>query len=386
MASRERLARVPLASLTVEEFRDRYMIPNEPVLLTGATHGWRAVAEWVTPRGAPDISRLAALFGASSASVVEEGGARRTMRLSEYADWWRARSAATPPLYLKDWHLPALFPSYGAYTPPPHLAEDWLNEHWRQAAATEAGDHRFVYVGPAGSRTPLHADVLFSYSWSANVCGSKRWILVPASQRGLVSDRATAPLATDVHLLEQAAAGLRLVEVEQQAGELLFVPSGWYHQVENTTDVISINHNWLNAYNAHWSIVRLAETLVEIKSRLAADDASDGALCELLLEQRCGLGLCGLCELLLGVLRRRLPVAVRRSGRLEKKRMRETEESMPHRTSLECDRAAETLRETIATIEREYESPWESTMQQIVDEARLLLCSYPGSHQGQNVS
>jgi transcription termination factor Rho len=35
-------------------------------------------------------------------------------------------------------------------------------------------DYRFVYLGPAGSWTGAHADVLRSYSWSANVCGKKR--------------------------------------------------------------------------------------------------------------------------------------------------------------------------------------------------------------------
>ena len=28
-------------------------------------------------------------------------------------------------------------------------------------------------------RTPFHADVLRSYSWSANVCGRKKWIIYP---------------------------------------------------------------------------------------------------------------------------------------------------------------------------------------------------------------
>lgn len=37
----------------------------------------------------------------------------------------------------------------------------------------DCSDYRFVYLGPQGSWTPLHADVLRSYSWSANVCGRK---------------------------------------------------------------------------------------------------------------------------------------------------------------------------------------------------------------------
>ena len=35
-----------------------------------------------------------------------------------------------------------------------------------------------------------------------------------------------------------------------EAGETFFVPSGWYHSVENLSPfVISINHNWCNAVN-----------------------------------------------------------------------------------------------------------------------------------------
>ena len=30
-----------------------------------------------------------------------------------------------------------------------------------------------------GTRTPLHHDVLFSHSWSANICGRKHWIFYP---------------------------------------------------------------------------------------------------------------------------------------------------------------------------------------------------------------
>ena len=29
------------------------------------------------------------------------------------------------------------------------------------------------------TRTPFHSDVLRSHSWSANICGSKRWIFFP---------------------------------------------------------------------------------------------------------------------------------------------------------------------------------------------------------------
>lgn len=39
------------------------------------------------------------------------------------------------------------------------------------------------------------------------------------------------------------------IYVTQEAGDAIFVPSGWYHQVTNLEDTVSINHNWFNGYN-----------------------------------------------------------------------------------------------------------------------------------------
>ncbi|KAK9669476.1 hypothetical protein RND81_13G133100 [Saponaria officinalis] len=42
------------------------------------------------------------------------------------------------------------------------------------------------------------------------------------------------------------------LECTQTKDEIIFVPSGWFHQVHNLEDTISINHNWFNAYNLDW--------------------------------------------------------------------------------------------------------------------------------------
>ena len=41
----------------------------------------------------------------------------------------------------------------------------------------------------------------------------------------------------------------RNYEVIQEPGDVIFVPSGWHHQVHNLEDTISINHNWFNGAN-----------------------------------------------------------------------------------------------------------------------------------------
>ena len=78
------------------------------------------------------------------------------------------------------------------------------------------------------------------------------------------------------------------------------------HQVLNTADTISVNHNWLNACNARWALLRLREVLAAVRLGLA-EEAGDQELCMGLLSARCGLDLYQWAELLAGVARRRLP-------------------------------------------------------------------------------
>jgi hypothetical protein len=106
--------------------------------------------------------------------------------------------------YVKDWHFHRTFPADAArLIPTPRLfSDDWLNGFARApaddalSASTCRSGYEFVYVGPAGSGTRLHADVAGSYSWSAHVCGTKTWRFLPPTDTYLVRDvfgRALAP-------------------------------------------------------------------------------------------------------------------------------------------------------------------------------------------------
>lgn len=92
----------------------------------------------------------------------------------------------------------------------------------------------------AVTRTPFHADVFRSYSWSANICGRKKWLLYPPGQEDFLRDT-HGNLPYDVTSAELRDGGLfphfeeacQPLEIIQEAGEIIFVPSGWHHQVYN---------------------------------------------------------------------------------------------------------------------------------------------------------
>lgn len=129
---------------------------------------------------------------------------------------------------------------------------------------------------------------------------------------------------------------------------------------------------------------RLSETLTDAKSRLAEDEATDGTLCESLLEQRCGMGLTGLCDFLAGVIRRRLSELPINSGTSQaphaplrkKAKILDNEKAskpQPVRLTFACQQAAVMLREAIATLEGEYDLPLEPPLQDIFEQSAEVL-------------
>ncbi|KAI0664786.1 Clavaminate synthase-like protein [Cubamyces menziesii] len=261
----QRCPRIFLAP-SYEQFLKDYLLPNKPVIIgPSLIASWPACRLWAREDGRINWEYLKAEYGHLSVTVADcstrefSDQHRETMSFREVVSLWETGKGQT--LYVKDWHLARTFleasaenASYDAfYTTPDIFRDDWMNAYY--SAHTE-DDFRFVYVGAAGTFTPLHRDVYTSYSWSTNVCGRKRWWLFPPEQTPLLFRKGGEEhleTAFDVRDVDSAQYPLfhqaSPIVIEQEAGETIFVPSGWYHQVENLTDCISINHNWCNSVN-----------------------------------------------------------------------------------------------------------------------------------------
>ncbi|KAL0019101.1 hypothetical protein WJX77_004127 [Trebouxia sp. C0004] len=283
--------------LSYEQFVQRFMQPNLPVVIQGLTCDWQASKDWVTAANGVNIDFIAHHFGQAQVLVSN------TTRLN---------GGCAPRLDMTDWHFANEYPDCNAYQTPCYFQEDWLNEFYdirqrrpqqrhragsaddtlqagpvadkgdveeRAANGDRSGgsnagcdiassDYRFVYLGCKGTWTPLHADVLRSYSWSTNVTGRKRWKLLPPQFTHLLYDRFGREMAATFDIGKSDGrdrfpnldtACQHTIECVQEAGETIFVPSGWHHTVENIEDTLSINHNWLNGYNIHWALALLQQ-------------------------------------------------------------------------------------------------------------------------------
>ncbi|KAM4689710.1 2-oxoglutarate and iron-dependent oxygenase JMJD4 [Discoglossus pictus] len=246
-------------------FFHNYLLANTPCIFSAKfTQDWGSRKSWVTADNKPNWDHLLQRFGDSLVPVANcdvkeyNSNPKEQIPLQEYIKYCRdytENNYQSPKgcLYLKDWHMCREFPEQDVYKTPEYFSSDWLNEYWDAIAGD---DYRFVYMGPKGSWTPFHADVFRSYSWSANVCGQKKWLLFPPGQEEYLKDchgnlpyDVTLPCLKDSTMYPDASKCCLPIEVLQEAGQILFVPSGWHHQVYNTEDTISINHNWVNGCN-----------------------------------------------------------------------------------------------------------------------------------------
>ncbi len=121
----------------------------------------------------------------------------------------------------------------------------------------QSPDHRWLIVGPGRSGSTFHKDPNATSAWNAVLKGSKYWIMFPSSPSippppGVyVSDdqsEVTSPLSIAEWLLgfhAEARQTAGCVEGVCSEGEVLHVPSGWYHLVLNLEPSIAITQNFI---------------------------------------------------------------------------------------------------------------------------------------------
>ncbi|KAK4954566.1 hypothetical protein LTR10_007999 [Elasticomyces elasticus] len=234
-----------LLDLTPAEFEADWV--NRPFILTAPVKEWPIYRTW-------------------SAERLLEKHADTPFR-AESVDWplttyidYMTTNADESPLYLFDHSFAEKMsltissqPNESAdYWPPTAFGDDLFN-----VLGEQRPDHRWLIVGPARSGSTFHKDPNATSAWNAVLKGRKYWILFPASPAippppGVyVSEdqsEVTSPLSIAEWLLgfhAEARETKGCVEGICGEGEVVHVPSGWYHLVLNLEGSIAVTQNFV---------------------------------------------------------------------------------------------------------------------------------------------
>jgi ribosomal protein L16 Arg81 hydroxylase len=134
---------------------------------------------------------------------------------------------------------------------PPYLVPETLNER------------SFLWMGPAGTVTPLHHDEVCLFH--LQVVGRKRWRLISPMQTPLVYNYNQVFSQVDLEspnlLRFPLFSDVNVLDVVVNPGEAIFLPLAWWHHVRSLDISISLSFSNLrvpgrfeyeNPRNTHW--------------------------------------------------------------------------------------------------------------------------------------
>jgi hypothetical protein len=251
------------ANLSCEDFAEQYLAPNRPVVVTDAMRQWKALSRWT-----PEFFR--AEFGEMKFTILdyeqgqgpyqEHGGVEYSM--AQFIDRVLESTDENPAPYFRNRVLYDLFPSLRQDIEPlpAYFQPNWLSERYLVKQVGEAlnrGAAIELYIGGKGGAFPvLHFDGAATHAFLMQIYGRKRFILYPPAQTPYLYpseqkpnfsmiDSIDKPDLDRFPLFAKAVPTTFILE----PGELVFVPSRWWHTTKMLTPSITVSINVANRSN-----------------------------------------------------------------------------------------------------------------------------------------
>ena len=215
-----------------------------------------AVAEWPARRWSFDFFRQR--YGADTVIVTDTLGkpnVARKLPLADFMDYVDrpeetalGRICTPTPLYVNHFSPFVAHPELLADFSDPYFIDNLYRQLKGDSADWYNQSFGWVFIGPAGTVTPLHIDLFGTHAWLAQLEGKKRCWLYPPSDAPYLYNGSVAPSNPDLSrfpLYSQA----HPIEVALAPGEVLFIPAGWPHFVVSLEKSITLTYNFVDVSN-----------------------------------------------------------------------------------------------------------------------------------------
>lgn len=240
------------------EFVARYVQRSRPVILRGAIADWPAVRLWsgayFTRRWGDRVVPVARARG-GSLYAARSGVHFETIRVADYVD--RLAPGAPIDLFMF-FRIHEVLPELFADTVRPPYCSD---VRWFRS--------RFWYGGP-GTRSPLHRDL--PENLYAQVVGRKRFLLLDRRLTRLVHRHSFFSGVPNFSPVDASAPDLAryprfrdapLLVADLEPGDLLYIPSFWWHQGHSDEVSMSLSQWWTRG--AMVPVARAAELFMRVR-------------------------------------------------------------------------------------------------------------------------
>ncbi|MEP7123392.1 MAG: cupin-like domain-containing protein [Byssovorax sp.] len=218
------------AAPSAEELFERYLCGSTPVVLTDLLTAWPALTRWSPAYFKERVGDASIVITSGRAADPDYDRNYRehleTTTMASFADRVVAAGESND-VYMVSNNRNLEDASLRLLLDDVVLPTDYLDPDRLQGCVS-------LWFGPKGTLTPLHHDttsVLF-----CQIVGEKRFRLIPPQETSLL------PGARDYYAsIADAREGAAIKEVVVSAGEALFLPVGWWHEVLSLSVSISLS-------------------------------------------------------------------------------------------------------------------------------------------------
>jgi len=236
--------RIRAGDINLDQFRQSFLRTGQPCIITDVVPTWPAAQKWH-----PD--KLMDEYCETLIKINEyaDNELRVKMTMRDFLVYMR-ENEDYKPLYVFDSSFqrraPNMLSDYGI---PQYFWEDLLaalDDQHRPA-------FRWWLFGSARTGTPFHQDPNGTSAWNAVTHGHKRWALYPSWMQGAPGSFSGGHQINSLKwwslVYPKLAPHEKPIEFVQGPGELIFIPSGWWHAVLNLDETVSVTQNFVNKEN-----------------------------------------------------------------------------------------------------------------------------------------
>ncbi|MFG6101394.1 cupin-like domain-containing protein [Leptothoe sp. EHU-05/26/07-4] len=233
------------SNLSCQEFFEEYASVGKPVIITGVTNDWEAARKW-------NYNFFKERYGSRKCSVRNcQENRFAYMTVSDYMDYMisddrseimymAGNSLWSYPELFKDYEIPVYFP-------------DWIDKLPRKIVRTllrATKPMRWLFIGPKGASSgKLHYEMWHSSGWVGMISGRKRFVFFAPDQTEFLYGGKIDIFSPDLDRFPLYS-NAEPIEAVVEAGDVIYAPPLWWHQVENLEDSISITHDIINEFNS----------------------------------------------------------------------------------------------------------------------------------------
>jgi hypothetical protein len=235
-----------VADISDEQLFREYIKPGIPVVLAGKAKDWECVKTWSPRWLAERYGDIPMTYLHSTPDEMLKGNWGFVD--GKFGDVLEAIETGDRTKYLR-------------FSPLLHTHPELLNGYYLKWLKTlrhwfSQGKKLQLFIGPKDSKTDWHCDI--EYNLYTQIYGTKHWYLSapkndpyfdPLNLGKAYFTSAFDPASPDFERFPLVGLA-EIYETTLEPGDIMYIPTSWWHQVENKSATVAVAFRWFNTYRS----------------------------------------------------------------------------------------------------------------------------------------